>query len=133
MLAGRRAFEKPTPAETMAAILNEEPPAISELAPNTPPPLVRIVKRCLDKDPEQRFQSASDLAFALQALAESSSAVPGKVIEPVIRAKPARGSRSRPRWWEGCRGRSLRFGRCARNHCCVSMASGDSVRRSRRL
>ena len=68
MLAGRRAFEKPASAETMAAILNEEPPAISELAPNTPPDLVRIVKRCLEKDPEQRFQSASDLAFALEAL-----------------------------------------------------------------
>ena len=75
MLTGRRAFEKPTSAETMAAILNEEPPAISELAPNTPPALVRIVKRCLEKDPEQRFQSASDLAFALQALPESSGAL----------------------------------------------------------
>ena len=52
MLAGRRAFEKPTSAETMAAILNEEPPAIPELAPNSPPALVRIVKRCLEKDPE---------------------------------------------------------------------------------
>jgi hypothetical protein len=75
MLAGRRAFEKPTSAETMAAILNEEPPAISELAPNTPPAVVRIVKRCLEKDPEQRFQSASDLAFALQALPEASGAM----------------------------------------------------------
>jgi serine/threonine protein kinase/Tol biopolymer transport system component len=75
MLAGRRAFEKPTSAETMAAILNDEPPAISELAPNTPPALVRIVKRCLEKDPEQRFQSASDLAFALEALPESSGAM----------------------------------------------------------
>jgi eukaryotic-like serine/threonine-protein kinase len=75
MLSGRRAFEKPTSAETMAAILNEEPPTISELAPNTPPALVRIVKRCLEKDPEQRFQSASDLAFALEALSESSSAM----------------------------------------------------------
>ena len=75
MLAGRRAFEKPASAEAMAAILNEEPPAISKLAPNTPPALVRIVKRCLEKDPEQRFQSASDLAFALQALPESSGAM----------------------------------------------------------
>jgi eukaryotic-like serine/threonine-protein kinase len=75
MLAGRRAFEEPTSAETMAAILNEEPPALSELAPNTPPALVRIVKRCLEKDPEQRFQSASDLAFALEALSESSGAM----------------------------------------------------------
>jgi Tol biopolymer transport system component len=98
MLAGRRAFEKSTSADTMAAILNEEPPTISELAPNTPPALVRIVKRCLDKDPEQRFQSASDLAFALQALPESSGAMPGTVIEPVFTAEPARGLRSRPRW-----------------------------------
>ena len=93
MLAGRRAFEKPTSAETMAAILNEEPPAISELAPNTPPALVRIVKRCLEKDPEQRFQSASDLAFALQALPESSGAMtsagvkhhlPGRIWAPAV-------------------------------------------------
>ncbi len=74
MLAGRRAFERPTSSETMAAILNEEPSAISQLAPNTPPALARVVKRCLEKDPEQRFQSASDLAFALEALSESSGA-----------------------------------------------------------
>jgi eukaryotic-like serine/threonine-protein kinase len=73
MLTGKRAFEKPTAAETMAAILNEEPPAISPLSPNTPSGLVRVVKRCLEKNPEQRFQSASDLAFALEAVAESSS------------------------------------------------------------
>ena len=76
MLAGRRAFERPTPAETMAAILNEEPAAISEFAPKTPPAMVRVVKRCLEKDPEQRFQSASDLAFALEALSDSSASVP---------------------------------------------------------
>jgi eukaryotic-like serine/threonine-protein kinase len=72
MLAGRRAFERPTSSETMAAILNEEPAAISQVAPTTPLALVRVVKRCLEKDPEQRFQSASDLAFALEALSESS-------------------------------------------------------------
>ena len=77
MLAGRRAFERPTSSETMAAILNEEPPAISALAPHTPPALVRVVKRCLEKDPDLRFQSAADLAFALEALSESSGmAVP---------------------------------------------------------
>ena len=73
-VAGRRAFERSTTSETMAAILNEEPPIISEVAPKTPPALVRVVKRCLEKDPEQRFQSASDLAFALEALSESSTA-----------------------------------------------------------
>jgi eukaryotic-like serine/threonine-protein kinase len=74
MLAGRRAFEGPTSADTITAILNQEPPAISQLAPSTPPALVRVVKRCLEKNPEERFQSASDLAFALQALSDSDSA-----------------------------------------------------------
>jgi eukaryotic-like serine/threonine-protein kinase len=87
MLAGRRAFEKPTSAETMAAILNEEPLALSEFAPNTPPALVRIIKRCLEKDPEQRFQSASDLAFALQALSESSGAMTSAAVNHNLRRR----------------------------------------------
>jgi len=72
MLAGKRAFQKPTSAETMTAILNEDPPAISQVTTNLPPALQRVVHRCLEKNPEQRFQSASDLAFALDALSESS-------------------------------------------------------------
>src|SRR5277367_4311821 len=71
MLTGKRAFQKPTSAETMTAILNEEPPAVSQLVPLAPPAMQRIVHRCLEKSPEQRFQSASDLAFALEALSES--------------------------------------------------------------
>jgi hypothetical protein len=55
----------------MTAILNEDPLGISQIAPTTPPGLQRIVHRCLEKNPEQRFQSASDLAFALEALSES--------------------------------------------------------------
>ena len=73
MLTGKRAFRKPTSAETMTAILNEDPPGISQIAPGTPPALLRIVHRCLEKNPEQRFQSASDLAFALEALSDSGS------------------------------------------------------------
>jgi len=73
MLTGKRAFRKPTSTETMTAILNEDPPAISQIAPGTSPGLLRIVHRCLEKDPEQRFHSASDLAFALEALSESGS------------------------------------------------------------
>jgi serine/threonine protein kinase len=68
MLAGTRAFQRSTSADTMAAILNEYPPSISQLAQNTPQGLQRVVHRCLEKNPEQRFQSASDLAFALEAL-----------------------------------------------------------------
>jgi eukaryotic-like serine/threonine-protein kinase len=71
MLAGKRAFQKPTSAETMTAILNEDPPGISQVTTNLPPALQRVVHRCLEKNLEQRFQSASDLAFALDALSEN--------------------------------------------------------------
>jgi serine/threonine protein kinase/Tol biopolymer transport system component len=71
MLVGKRAFQKPTSAETMSAILNEDPPGISQIVPNLPPGLQRVAHRCLEKNPEQRFQSASDLAFALDALSDS--------------------------------------------------------------
>jgi eukaryotic-like serine/threonine-protein kinase len=71
MLTGRRAFQKPTAPETMTSILNEDPPRISQITPSIPPALQRVVHRCLEKNPEQRFQSASDLAFALDALSES--------------------------------------------------------------
>ncbi len=74
MLAGKRAFQKPTSPETMTAILNEDPPGISQVVPNLPPSLQRVVHRCLEKNPEQRFQSASDLAFALDALSDSGAA-----------------------------------------------------------
>jgi serine/threonine protein kinase/Tol biopolymer transport system component len=72
MLTGKRAFRKPTSPETMTAILNEEPPDISQTMPGTPPGLLRVVHRCLEKNPERRFQSASDLGFALESLSELS-------------------------------------------------------------
>ena len=74
MLTGTRAFHRATSAETMTAILNDEPPAISELVQSIPVGLQRVVHRCLEKNPEQRFHSASDLGFALEALSESGSA-----------------------------------------------------------
>jgi hypothetical protein len=76
MLAGKRAFQKPTSPETMTAILNEDPPGISQVAPDIAPALQRVVRRCLEKNTEQRFQSASDLAFALDPLSESEA--PGR-------------------------------------------------------
>lgn len=73
MLAGRRAFQKPLAAETMVAIANEEPPDLSELNPKVTPPLEKIVRHCLEKKPEMRFQSARDLGFALEALTTPNS------------------------------------------------------------
>jgi len=74
MLTGKRAFQKSTSVETMSAILNENPPTISQVTPEVAPGLQRIVNRCLEKGPDQRFQNASDLAFALEALSDSGSA-----------------------------------------------------------
>jgi eukaryotic-like serine/threonine-protein kinase len=68
MLSGQRAFRRNTAAETMTAILREDPPELSELTHPISPGMERIVLRCLEKQPEQRFQSAKDLAFALEAL-----------------------------------------------------------------
>ncbi len=73
MLCGVRAFHRGTDVEIMTAILNDDPPTISQVLPTAPPGLQRVVHRCLEKNPEQRFQSASDLAFALEALSESGT------------------------------------------------------------
>lgn len=72
MLTGERAFHKATAADTMSSILKEEPRPASHITANIPPALHRTVHRCLEKAPEQRFQSAADLAFALEALSDSS-------------------------------------------------------------
>jgi serine/threonine protein kinase/tetratricopeptide (TPR) repeat protein len=73
MVTGRRAFQKPSSPETMTAILNEDPTEISRFVSNVPPALQRIVQRCLEKTPERRFQSTTDLRFALEALSGSGS------------------------------------------------------------
>lgn len=72
MLTGKKAFARPTSAETMTAILNEDPPPLAQSGKNIPPALQRVVLLCLEKKREQRFQSASDLAFALEALSDPS-------------------------------------------------------------
>ena len=67
MLTGRRAFERATPAATLAAIMHEEPEPLGALVPDLPSSLARVVMRCLEKEPGERFQSAADIAFALRA------------------------------------------------------------------
>jgi Tol biopolymer transport system component len=70
LLSGQRAFRGETRADVMTAILREDPPDLVDR--HIPPGLVRIVSRCLEKAPERRFQSASDLGFALEALSSPS-------------------------------------------------------------
>jgi hypothetical protein len=70
MLLGQRAFHKETPAETQTAILREEPPeSSSRLAPE----LDRLIRHCLEKRPEERFQSLPDIAFNLESLSGTSA------------------------------------------------------------
>ena len=92
MLTGRRAFQRDTAAETMTAILKEEPAALASGVDTTaiglPPGLARLVSRCLEKNPEERFQSARDLGFALEAASTASSSQAFPV--------PASGRRE---WW----------------------------------
>ena len=72
MLCGRRAFRGQSTADTMSAILREDPPDISETNKAVSPALERVVRHCLEKSPEERFHSASDLAFAIEALSGST-------------------------------------------------------------
>jgi eukaryotic-like serine/threonine-protein kinase len=74
MLAGQRAFQGESAADTMSAILKEEPAELSEVTRNVNPALERVVRHCLEKTPAQRFQSAGDLAFNLESLTDSVGA-----------------------------------------------------------
>jgi serine/threonine protein kinase len=73
MLSGKRAFHGDSAADTMSAILKEEPPDLSISDENISPGLDRIVRHCLEKSPEQRFHSAHDVAFDLEALSGLST------------------------------------------------------------
>jgi serine/threonine protein kinase len=72
MLAGRKAFARNTASDTQAAILRDDPPEIPANGSGSSPALQRIVQHCLEKKPGERFQSARDIAFALQALSGST-------------------------------------------------------------
>jgi serine/threonine protein kinase len=68
MLSGKRVFRRETPAECMSAVLKDDPGPLTDLGSTIAPALERLVQRCLEKRPELRFQSASDLAFSLDNL-----------------------------------------------------------------
>jgi len=75
MLTGRSAFSRDTAVETMTAILKEEPPEPTSIKASVPAPLSRAIAHCLEKRPEERFQSARDLGFALQLEAKELPAL----------------------------------------------------------
>jgi len=89
MISGKRAFHGETAADTMSAILKEEPPELAETTLNVPPALERIVRHCMEKNPAQRFHSISDVAFGLDVLTGvSSSTTSGK--QPIAQVRERR-------------------------------------------
>jgi Tol biopolymer transport system component len=88
MATGKKAFEGKTTASVIAAVLASEPTPISTLQPMTPPALERVVKTCLAKDPDERFQSAHDLNLQLKWIAEAGSQA--GVSAPVARRRKSR-------------------------------------------
>jgi serine/threonine protein kinase len=88
MVAGQRAFRGASSIETMNAILKEDPPEISVGTKNTSPAMERFIRRCLEKAPEERFQSARDLAFALDALSGISSTTSARMADVHVPRKP---------------------------------------------
>ena len=95
MASGQRAFLRDTPAETMTAILRDDPPEMSREAGARPAAFDGVVRHCLEKRPEERFQSARDLAFALRSLLGSSTS--GENSSSAIATAAAVSSQRRPR------------------------------------
>jgi serine/threonine protein kinase/Tfp pilus assembly protein PilF len=92
MVSGQRAFARDTAVETMSAILKEEPAEISSAGDAPPPELAGTIRRCLEKQAESRFQSASDLAYNLRTISSTSMQ---SVIQPAARS--GRWRRAAPR------------------------------------
>jgi Tol biopolymer transport system component len=99
ILTGKRAFQGNSPASVLSAVLRDEPAPVDSLRPDVPHDLKKIVKRCLRKDPERRFQGAGDLKVALLEVQEEiGTAASG----------PATPARSRPRrWLRACVGAAI--------------------------
>jgi len=83
MMSGQRAFHGDSAAETMSSILKDDPPELTETNRNVPPALERIVRHCLEKNPAERFQSARDVGFNLEALTEISASSPSSAVRAV--------------------------------------------------
>jgi len=93
MLSGQKAFQKDSTADTISAILREDPPELSGTNKNVDPGLERVVHRCLEKNREERFHSASDLAFALESMSGSQSRLDTSAVTALTyEARPQRRS-----------------------------------------
>ena len=122
MLSGRRPFERPSPSEVVAAILKDEPPDLDGVTGLIT--LNRIVRRCLEKDPDHRFQSARDLAFALDMVSPISAESAGVHAPRFPLLRPARAPWMRR--WAALGAVLLTFG-------LVAAIAGMAARNARRV
>ncbi len=88
MVAGRQPFARQTPAETMAAILRDEPPELAQSGIDSPHELDQLIRHCLAKNPAERFQSARDLALTLRAMSTSATRSTSIPARPTRRIHP---------------------------------------------
>jgi WD40 repeat protein len=91
MFSGARAFKGKTAVETMSAILKEDPPDLTSTATGASPALDRVVRRCLEKNRDERFQSARDVTFALDAVSSGSGASVKMEAAPPAPRRPTMG------------------------------------------
>jgi TolB-like protein/Flp pilus assembly protein TadD len=89
LLSGRKAFKRDTASDTIAAVLKEDPPELTQTGRNISPALDQIVRHCLEKDRENRFGTAKDVAFALSTASEATTTVTSGVqtVAPAPRGK----------------------------------------------
>src|SRR2546428_5538759 len=103
MLSGKRAFRGDSMAETMSAILREDPPDLSETNKTVSPALERVVRHCLEKNPAERFHSARDLAFAIENLSGSATISGQTATMPTIIATESTAAVGLSRWLDDAR------------------------------
>ena len=84
LLSGKKAFKRDTASDTIAAVLKEEPPELTQTGRNISPALDHIVRHCLEKDPENRFQTAKDVAFALSEASSPTTTITSGVQAIVV-------------------------------------------------
>jgi eukaryotic-like serine/threonine-protein kinase len=90
MVTGRRAFAANSTAETLAAVVRDQPKTPSEVVPNVPRDLEKLIERCLRKDPDRRFQHMLDVKLELEQIKEDSDSSSAKAAEPLRRSRS---------WW----------------------------------
>ena len=90
MIAGKRAFHGDSAADAMSSILKDDPPELTETNRNVSPALERVVRHCLEKNPEERFQSARDVAFNLEALTDVSTSSRSGAVRAIPETPSAR-------------------------------------------